>query len=84
MYWGIVIDVYRASTCTHFGQITFSLKETDVMSLFEEEQDQVPYILYLDANWNRNESSSLLVRSISPLTQISHLMTYRTNVLGTM
>ena len=69
MYWGIVVDKYGVSTCIHFGQITFSSKGTDILSLFTEEQDQLLYILYLDANWNRNGSSSLLVRFISPLNQ---------------
>ena len=58
------IDMYS------FRSITFSSKETDVLSsLFTEEQDQLLYILYLDANWNRNGSSSLLVRFVSPLNQ---------------
>ena len=70
MHWGIVIDEYGVSICIYFSQITFSSKETDVRSLFTEEQDQLPFILYMDANWNRNGSSSLLVQFISPLKRL--------------
>ena len=67
MYWGILIDEYGVSTCIHFCQITSSPSGTDVIS---QRKDQLLYILYLDANWSRNGSSSLLVWFIFPLTKL--------------
>ena len=78
MYWGIIIDKYGASTCIHFGQITFSSKETDVLSLFTEEQDQLLCILYLDANWNRNGSSRYWYDLFLLLTDYKSIETYGT------
>jgi hypothetical protein len=65
-----------SSTNTGYRHVFISVKShslrKELMLCLTEEQDQLLYILYLDANWNRNGSSSLLVRFISPLNQKSN------------